>query len=50
VVAPDSLIIAAARLGATRLLDNVAVGPAIRQDTTPHEPHPHGGAASVKEE
>ena len=46
----DSLIIAAAHLGATRLLDNVAVGPATRQDTTPYEPHPHGGAASVKEE
>ena len=63
-VAPGSLIIAAARLGAVRLLDNVAVGPAndpgssdstareaaTRRDTTPYEPHPHVGAASVKEE
>jgi hypothetical protein len=33
-VAPDSLIIAAARLGATRLLDNVAVGSATGDSGT----------------
>jgi pantoate--beta-alanine ligase len=33
-VAPDSLIIAAARLGATRLLDNVAVGSATGDSAT----------------
>ena len=54
-VAPESLIIAAARLGETRLLDNVAVGETIgattsRQTTTPHEPDPHGGPASDQED
>ncbi len=50
-VRPDSLIIAAARLGETRLLDNVAVGKAASaQTTTPHEPDPHGGPASDQED
>jgi len=50
-VRPDNLIIAAARLGETRLLDNVAVGAAaFRQTTTPHEPDPHGGPASDQED
>ena len=48
---PESLIIAAARLGETRLLDNVAVGEAApAQTTTTHEPDPHGGPASDQED
>jgi pantoate--beta-alanine ligase len=50
-VRPDRLIIAAARLGETRLLDNVAVGEAASaQTTTPHEPDSHGGPASDQED
>ncbi len=50
-VRPESLIIAAARLGDIRLIDNIAVGEAAsRQTTTPHEPDPRGGPASDPEE
>jgi pantoate--beta-alanine ligase len=50
-VRTEDLIIAAARLGEIRLIDNVAVGEAAsRQTTTPHEPDPHGGPASDQEE
>ncbi len=50
-VPPESLIIAAARLGEIRLIDNVTVGEAASEQTiTPHEPGPHGGPASDKKE
>ena len=50
-VRPESLIIAAARLGDIRLIDNIAVGEAAsRQTTTPQEPDPRGGPASDQEE
>ncbi|HEX7525541.1 MAG TPA: pantoate--beta-alanine ligase [Gaiellaceae bacterium] len=50
-VRPESLIIAAVRLGETRLIDNVAVGEAaFQQTTTPHEPDPRGGPAADQEE
>ncbi|MGZ4199786.1 MAG: pantoate--beta-alanine ligase [Thermoleophilia bacterium] len=50
-VKPENLIIAAARLDAIRLIDNVAVGEAaFPQTTTPHEPDPHGGPASDRKE
>jgi len=49
-VPPESLIVAAARLGATRLLDNVAVGAATPDDTIPDEPDPHRGPASRAKE
>jgi len=49
-VPPESLIVAAARLGATRLLDNVAVGAATPQDTIPDEPDPQPGPASRAKE
>ena len=55
---PDSLIVAAARLGATRLLDNVAVGERAldhtpdhqTNETVPHEPDPTAGPASHEED
>jgi pantoate--beta-alanine ligase len=47
----DPLSFAAARLGGTRLLDNVAVGAAATPyTTTSHEPHPYDGTASSREE
>ncbi len=50
-VRPESLIVAAARLGDIRLIDNIAVGEAAsRQTTTPYEPDPRGGPASDQEE
>jgi pantoate--beta-alanine ligase len=49
-VPPESLIVAAVRLGATRLLDNVAVGVATPDDTLPDEPDPHHGPASRPKE
>lgn len=50
-VRPESLIIAAARLGEIRLIDNIAVGEAASwQTTTPQEPDPRDGPASDREE
>ena len=49
-VPPESLIVAAVRLGATRLLDNVAVGTATPDDAIPDEPDPHRGPASRAKE
>ena len=49
-VPPESLIVVAARLGATRLLDNVAVGAATPDGAIPHEPDPHDGPASRPKE
>ena len=50
---PDDLIVAAVRLGETRLLDNVAIGvaaPAATTDTTSPEPDPRRGPASHDKE
>jgi len=49
-VPPQSLIVAAARLGATRLLDNVAVGETTSSTCPPDEPDPQAGPASRAKE
>jgi pantoate--beta-alanine ligase len=50
---PDDLIVAAVRLGETRLLDNIAIGvaaPAATTNTTSPEPDPRRGPASHDKE
>jgi pantoate--beta-alanine ligase len=53
VLRPNDLIVAAVRLGETRLLDNIAIGvaaPTATTDTTSPEPDPRRGPASHDKE